>query len=433
MAADNTNLTVIDALLKVMQGKLMDQINLSTPLLDVFTKRRKIRKTVGGARSVERPVRLRPNFSFAGVRGEDGAMARASRGSYDKMIVQIFPHNAMAKWGHIGEIKSEKDVQALQSTMKTAVKDLEDGFPIVLSQIWWGRGDGVVARVNGAPDVGALTFVVDEFNGAGGAADGSFGGLYLNPGGWYQATSDRTLTLENRTAIFQVISFDQATLTATVSGNIQDLANNDFISVLDGLGNVSDGILGVNEGYKDTYMNINRTVAANAWAKATRVVAVAAGNVEEKLMQGVLQVNKDIGGWPDFGLIGAIQFRRLFEVNNVDRRFVNTAPDKNFRKYALGFEAITMYSPGGKSIELFMDRWIPGDISTINEGIIVVLSPDDWEMVSAGTPGWYKDENGKMVQQVQGTYGKFCTWLDTHNLVCDVPKRQLFLEDINGA
>lgn len=425
--AEQTTLTIIDSLLKVDTKELHDQFRKTRPLFDMIEA--KAGEKLAGGGEIRRPFRLYPNFSFAGVRGEAGDMARPGTGGYTHVTTPVYPLNATGKFGHIGQIKTEKQLQALASEAERVRKDTMEGFGLNLNLVLWGYGTGIAGRINGAPNLDTMVVTIDQELTAG--AGGTFGTLHMRVGQYLQASSSATATQPDRTGVAQIVSVDSATQ-ITVIGNISDWADNDYLTWEATLNNVSDGIFSANEGYKATYQGKDRTVGANNYFKSTRITSVGTGDVENAFVQGMLSIQKNIGGYPKVAFTSSSILLEIYKDSVVsDRRWTNPGGKQ---RYALGFQAISLNSPNG-SVDLFVEPDMPGDITGGNEGMIVAIDPDDWNFWTVGgkNPDWYKGPDGSISHMIQGTYGIYVNMLWVFNFLCDIPKRQLFIEDINNT
>lgn len=417
-AGDITTVDVINALLKQQLKEKRDQFSKLTILNDAI--KREVGKEVGGPKGslVQRPHRTSPNRALAGVRGDAGNRAKPSTGVYTQTLIPVYPHNASGKLGKIGELKTKSALQALQSVVKSVQDDVITGFAIQTNCLHYGDGSGVLARVNGTPDLNTMNVTVDRELVS--LTDITFGLRHLAVGMYFQATSDRTLTQPDKQVDGQVQGITAGGPYFNASGNIADLADNDYIVYPDGLNNVSEGIWSTDQGVKTTYLNINRSTAGNEWAKIYK--RTSGGDLEDDVIDVCMSLQETIGIVPTMGLTNRRVYQKLFDLAKGDRRFVMQGTK---RDYALGFSSIPVFSPDGKGVDIFTDAHMPLDNTSLNagaKGVLWLLNPSVWSMVSLQEPGWYTDPNGNFAHEIPGTFGLGCTWFDVHNLVCDVPQ-----------
>lgn len=417
----------MNAFLKVQQDKANDQFPKLSILRSVIGA--KLAKRAGGGRenAVEHPMRLYPNMSAAGVRGADGAMATPSQGGYATAILQTYPHNARAAWGHVDEIKTRQDVQAMESLVQRVTKDTIEGFAISMNKVAWGNGSGVAGRINGTPTVATGEVIVDATFSAGGGYTPGF--PHLSEGQWLQATSDKTLVHPDRVGKAKITGKVESTLTATFGeGSIADWADNDYLVMEDGLNNVADGIMACYSsanGGRPNYLSIDRAVAANSYFKPIEHVYSDATSKAKTIMLLLSQAGEQAVRPPSVGLTSYKVVHGIFDdaVDNKINYMLQGAALP--RKYAIGFEAVGITSPAGSITEIFTDRHCPGDYDA-STGVMAIIEPEDWVIVQPETPGWYKPE-GSMVMHKGGTFGKHSTWLEVFSYACELPRRQIFI------
>lgn len=436
-ATDATTLTVIDALLNVrrLSDTIRDIVNISTAvspsMKDIGTM---FGQEKGGGRSVEIPARFGVNLAGQGVLGGDGPTATPAAGKYDKQTVTVYPVNMSSKIGHLDVQKSASGVQALQSVLNTAKKDIEDGFPIVQSYLMWERGDGVVSRIDTTITVATGEVTVDDALTAGG--DNTFGLGHIGVSAYLQATSDRTLTEPDRVSVAQVTVNPSGTLKFKAGGgSIADWANDDYLVWKDMLNNAPGGIgswhpLFQTAGF--SYLGLSTTTYPELLM--TRKTSIGTGNIEDALVGALLQVLTERGDTPSMGLVPWRVYKEMFVDAKVDRRFTNVVtPGK--QKYAQGFQAVSITSPGGGTIEFYVDRFMPQPAAGASTGMLVVIKPENIKFVrpEGKGPDWYRGPHGDILHEIPDTYGQKLVMLDHYNLINLNPGVGVSLEGITVA
>jgi hypothetical protein len=263
------------------------------------------------------------------------------------------------------------------------------------------------------------------------AGDQTFGTDYMAPGMYLDFSSSRTVAEPDRASTAQVRTVTPSTLTITVGGSISDVANDDFVILSRALNNCPNGIGGFWPLFNTagTYLGLSTTTYPQLLP--TRVTGVAAGNIEDALVGGLMQVLAESGEMPDMALTNWRTYKEIFIDAKSDRRFTNVQVLEK-QKYALGYSATTITSPGGNPIDFFIDRFMPGNAAAASFGMIAVIKPKNikWVRPTGKGPDWYKDESGSVLHQIPDTYGKKMVLLDHYNLICTKPRVNLFLEGI---
>jgi len=417
---DMTTQSVIAAFLRVMMQEITEHFCKTTVLLNEV--KGAAGKLLGGGRQVELPLHVLPNTAIAGVRGDAGSWAKGGRGITSTAIVPIYPINQVGSFGHIAELRTKADVQSIRSVVEQAVKDVEIGFPLQVNKYLFLAGDGVLARVNGAPAGNVITLHAE----ASGLAN-SYGTHYMEDGMWLMGTTNTALTQENLLTDVQIEQggVNVAANTITVTGNVAALGNNNYVTVRDGLNNVPDGLLhgigdGVTADHGATYLNIAR--GANPFWRSTIKNMAGAGVIETTLLGVLMNVEKLGEEIPDMAICEFEGYNKLWQEAKATRTFfsnITNGLDKNSgAKYALGFNRIQIGLPNG-NIEIFADRHCP-------MGEWFGFRPKDLAFVhvdgKAPLGGWYTSSDGSMFHEIPGTFRKEIVWLSVFNFIVKRPR-----------
>lgn len=425
MAASNVNLLAIfDSFLKVRTMEMINLVRDQTPLLNVFDEF--AAKEVSAGRTVEVPLVIDDNNSFGGVIGEMGRKALAGNIELATVTLPVFAHNASAAFGKIGQIKTTSKVQAIKTLMDTVLMRTMSGFARNLDALYWQFGEGTPARIEGAPDADAMTLTVTADSGPFGADRN--GVLYLRRGAWMNATSDVALATPDRTTEIQIDAINRDTRVITFTGAIGNAADNDFLTVQDGLSNISLGMLSIDRDATNPYLGRNRVDDEDVWHP---VVQRTAGNItiEDEVIIELMKVEEETSQQPFMGVTNREIIQRIFNQSKTDRQFVITEK----RGYALGFTSTPIRAPGlNKAVEFFNAANCPGSLAN-STGFLAVLEPTKWKKVRSSDPGWDPNEGGGILHQIPGTYGVEATWLDVHCLVCLDPRAQIFISGISNV
>jgi len=425
-----TTTSAINAFMRVLLKEITDHWNKATVALSVVKP--KIGKTLAGGRQVEYPHKIHPNTSVSGVRGHSGDWAKGSRGRSATAIIDVFPLNMTGGWGHIGELRTRKDIQAIRSVVEDAVMDIKDGFPLQINKLFYLDGRGIYARVSQVVHAD-MTFRVHAETGA--PAAGTWGIRYLEEGQHFHATSDKALADPDRDVDAQIVSLDPTTNQYAVQGSMVNLNVDDYICIQDGLNNSPQGLviaLGdsvVAPDYGDVYLNIDRSLAANRWWRAQRKNLAGAGTVEDELIRIMTVTEKAIGKAPPIVLTEYEIYNNLWaqSTTGTGRQFHVTVGDKGATSYALGFDSLQVHTPHG-ALTIYGDKDCP-------QGEMMGIDPKDWDFATVDDGdtsygGWFKGDNGNMYHQIDGTYGFKINWLWVYNLVCKKPRAQWRLSDV---
>jgi len=421
---DITTRTLMNSYLKVAQKKLTKQFNDATVLLNMIQK--KTGTLTAGGRTVELPQHVFPNRHAAGVRGDAGAWAKASVGKRANAQVEVYPMNMTGSFGEIAEMRTEQQVQSLESVVQATIKDINLGFPQQVNKHLFLGGRGVWARVNGVPNQAAGTFIVhDEMHAL---APTEFGAHYLEEGMWCHATSDNTLTDPDRGNVdFQITNV--STLTVTAEGSIQGLQNNDYIVAQDALNNITHGLFsGCSDGttapaFASTYMNIDRTAAGNSYWQASCANLGAAGIIEEAMIARQTAIAKRNGMIAPVAITTFEVINKIFiqAKSDANRNFIVNVGKNADRKYGMGFSGIDMQTQHGE-MTLFGDKDCPKGAASSGE--MFLINPPDWFFAQVGTPGWTKNEGGGYIHNIPETYQKKANWKWVFSLYTNRPLGQ---------
>jgi hypothetical protein len=425
---DITTRTAINAYLKYLQKKIVDQFNDATVLMN--TVKRRTGREVAGGRQVELPMWIYPNQQLAGTRGDAGTWSKASVGKRAYALLEVYNHNTTGGIGHLAELKTKRDLQSLQSVTEATVQDIQTGFPMSLNGLLFLDGRGVLARVS-STDLPNLKFKVhDELNAG---SNATWGTRYLKEGLWIEATDDKTDTDPARSVNAQVIDVNTSTRDITCEGNLTGLVQNDYILLQDGLNNVSQGLCSaVSDGstapdFASTYLNIDRTATGNSYFQANVVNLGGAGTIEDEMIEIMTTVEKSAGKAPKMCITTHEVYNNIFfqSKSSQGRQFVVSVGKSDGRRYALGFDAITVGTPYG-AIEIFGEKDCPA-------ATMFLIDPADFLFGQLNEPGWYKTPDGSMFHEVGGTYGLQVNWYWVMNFVCRLPRAQARLSEVPVA
>lgn len=427
---DMTTRTAINALLKVMQKDVVEQFDKSYPVLNMIKS--DFGKEVAGGRSVEIPLRVRPNTNIAGVRGAAGVWAKGSRGRRETATVDVYPVNTVGQYGHIDELKTKKQLQSLKSVAQAMVEDIQDGFPLSMAKLIWLDGTGILAKVGATAGNNQLDIYLE----GDASVDGTWGTKYLDIGMHVHFTDAKTDTVPTiLDGDAQVTEINETTGIVGFEGNIAGVAADDFVCLQDMLNNAPVGILAaVCDGttaptYGTTYMGIDRTSAANNFWQSNVTDLGGSGTVEDEIVKIQTATAKRTGEMPEVVLTTYEVYNNIWSQakSSQGRQFIVHVGENDARKYALGFEGATVTTLRG-TLEIIPDRFCPA-------GVAVGLNPKHFKWYTPDTSdskygGWYKDSSGNMYHQIPRSFGIEAVWLWVTTLVCSKPAATWRLIDV---
>ena len=382
------------------------------------------------------------NTSVESFRGttEDGSLARPT--ILDGFTVEVPKkvHTATVQFSHMTDLYT-RSARASYIKAKTKLMDeVAFGFRRKMQEVFYGDGTGAIARINGAPDPAAGTFVVDAEMTAG--SNYTYGVKNLRPQMRVQFSANKTGTDLERTADLQVLAsgVDETTLTISTKGTmlVGDPADGDYVFYEGSKNLVSDGIRGIiDEGTeRDGYLTRLRSTNPDWRSQVNR--DFAGGNIENGLTRLANSIRSSQAGGMDgplgtkSGWVGITRpgiIQSWFEQIAPDRRFVFESMRAGEKKpvWPVGYDTIWMYTP------------VTGPLQVINnvsapEGYFFLsfFSNDIWYLSQAREMGWYDDGVG-LLQRVRGTFLQEASWYWPVELVCTRPDLQGKLEGVTES
>lgn len=371
------------------------------------------------------PVQTSEVESFRGTT-EDGSLARPT--VLDGFTAEVPKRTVTStvQFSHLTDLYTRAQ-RASYIRAKTSLMDsVARGFNRKLDECFWGYGTGVLARINGAPNAAAGTFVVDaEMNANSG---NTWGTKFLRKHMRIQFSANQTGTDLERAADCQVTLVNRTTNTITVKGPLLDAADDDYVFWEGSKNLVPTGIeAAIDDGtIKNVYLGVNRTTTP-AWQSQVSS-SVGAANLENTILKLANTIRSSTtggmggplgkkSGWVIFTRPGVLQ--AWFEQMSPDRRYMVEQMTRNAKPTLQGgFDDIYMWTPVTGPIQtvtavncssgrLFLSFWVP----------------NSWYFSEARGMGWY-DDGGGALQRVRGTFLQEATWYWPVELVLARPDLQ---------
>lgn len=428
--ANSTTTTVVQSLFERRLKTMRDVFSRNNVLGAMFVERlgeeTNVPVTTNSNAQVRIPFRTGPIASMAGVKGAEGAFATPTAPTITHGNITCYPLTFTGRYGDIDEMCNS--VGQVRSYLTQIMDAIAEGMALNLNNMWWGTGNGVLGRINGAPS--GTTVVLDAAT-PGAAGNGVIG---IMKGHVLQASSTLTGTIPDRAIKGHVASKVDSTYTLTMVENatLHGWQDNDYILIEDGLNNVPYGILAVDDTFLDTYMGISR--ATNLEFKPLRSTSIAAANLQITIVNLLMQAQHEGRPVPDVGITRYDVLSKIWQEAKANIRFTNPVNAGGTKpKFALGFESTPITSPAGSVVDIYLDSYTPGTTAG-SDGMFALLRREDWFVARSAQrqPGWYKD-HGSIPHTIPGTFGKVVCWLDIHNLICEDPRGTIFGYDINST
>lgn len=370
---------------------------------------------------------------------EDGSLARPT--VLDGFTAEV-PKRVMTstvQFSHLTDLYTREQRMSYIQTKRKLMDETARGFRRKLNEIFYMDGTGAIARINGAPQIGApnTTIVVDDELVTG--SSNTYGTKYIRKHQRHQFSANKAGTSLERSADLQVTKVTGSTFTLLYKGTIVggDLQDGDFIFPEGSKNLMPVGLEGIIDdgGILDTYLNVSRATQEEWKSHVTN--NVLATNIENHLLKIANKIRAGVAagmddalrrksGWVALTTPGVVQ--SWFEQINPERRFIIEQMTKNaVPVYKGGFDDVFMWTPVTGPIQVVTNVVCPK-----GRLYLKYYQPNIWHIAEAKPMGWY-DDGGGIFTKVRGTFLQEATWYWPALIVNERPDLAGKLTDITES
>lgn len=366
---------------------------------------------------------------------EDGSLARPTIVDGFDAEVPKRVHTSTVQFSHLTDLYTRAQRAAYINGKTKLMEETARGFKRNMNELFYQYGTGALARVNGAPNVVAGTFIVDDELLA--ASGVTFGTKYLRKHKRLQASANKTGTTLERATDIQLTLVVPSTLTCTAKGPMPDLADGDYLYPEGSKGRVTDGLMGIiDDGtVQNVYLTVNRTTTPE-WQSQV-IASVAGGNIENNISRLANRIRSSPAGGMDGELGGKSGWIAVTTPGVVQAWWEQLTPDRRYQVelktkeakpvFPAGYDSIMMWTPVSGAIQTFTNVTCP-----VGHYFLMFFKKNIWYIAQARDMGWYDDGGGPLTR-VRGTFLQEASWYWPSELVCTRPDLQGKLTDITES
>lgn len=370
------DLTTVDKILKeIYEGKIQDQLQ------DEAVGWKRIEKTSKGVTSevggkyVTFPLRVRRNHGI-GYRGEGQQLQEAGQQGYQNVRIGLrYGYGRVQLTGQTMEL-ADSNFQAFSSALDQEMTGIKNDIGKDTNRIFYGDGQGTLAKVATAAAINATTIVVDSVK-------------YLELGMQIDVVSPAGSI---RDANLQIIAINRATKTVTVSDPITSPADPAGLDVAAAVGDllVRTGNFGKEPNGLGNLVSVDATTATNVHGLSTATEAtwgavIDTNGTDRPLSENMMIKNTDdvrVNGGKTSVMLCSLGVRRAyFNLLSQQRRYPSTT------KFEGGLTGLAFNN--GREIPVVEDIDCPdGTIFGLDEDVFKIYRNAPWSWMNRDGNIW---------------------------------------------